>query len=428
MRAMSSELRERLERLRRLGVYRGTAHLRPPEPRPPAAGPYPIERLVPGRVVETPAGVCYVAEEERPVTETRGGRALAECLQHPPESVLRLDHDPTLAAFDFHRAAFLDTETTGLEGGTGTYAFLVGVGTFEGERFIVRQYFMRNPAEEAAVLRLVTEQLEGRRPLVTFNGRAFDLPLLATRFTLARQRPPFTGAPHLDLLPPARRLWRNRLASRSLTDLEKDVLGHWRTQADIPGWLIPQIYMTYVHTGDGRELARVFYHNAEDILSMVTLAAHLCDAFAGPPDRLHASEAVSLGRWYEEQGRWTEAEAAYRRALAGHLSDALRRQAFLHLGLLLKRQERREEAKAVWEAWIASVPGDDLTPYIELAKHYEWHEVALDMAQMWTERALRIARAWPPSAARTWLLAELEHRLARLERKRGSGRTAGILS
>lgn len=419
MRMMSADLRERLERLRRLGVQRGTAHLRPPEARPSAVGPYAIERLVPGRVVETPSGVCYVAEEERPITEKRGGRALAECLQLPPESVVRLDRDPALAAFDFRRAAFIDTETTGLEGGTGTYAFLVGIGTFEGERFVVRQYFMRNPAEEAAMLQLVTKQLEGRRPLVTFNGRAFDLPLLATRFALARQRPPFIGAPHLDLLPPARRLWRDRLASRALTDLEKDVLGHWRTQADVPGWLIPQIYITYVHTGDGRELARVFYHNAEDILSMVTLATHLCDAFAGPPDRLHVNEAASLGRWYEEQGRWGEAEAAYRRALAGPLPDALRRQVFLRLGLLLKRQGRREEAKAVWEAWVAELPDDDLTPYIELAKHYEWHEADPDAAQRWTEEALRIAHARSDLSMRAWLLAELEHRWARLERKRG---------
>jgi uncharacterized protein YprB with RNaseH-like and TPR domain len=421
---MFDDLRQRLERLRRLGVQRGIAHLRPPEPSPRvplaasfSAGPYPIESLVPGRVVETPSGVCYVAEEARLAGERRGHRALAECLAHSSETVSLLDRDPSLAAFDFRRAAFVDTETTGLESGTGNYPFLIGIGTFEGEAFVIRQYFMRNPAEEAAVLHLVTEQLDGRRPLVTFNGRAFDLPLLATRFALARQRPPFVGAPHLDLLPPSRRLWRERLASRSLSDLEKEILGHWRTQADIPGWLIPQIYITYVHTGDGRELARVFYHNVEDILSMVTLAAHLCDSFAGPPDRLHASEAASLGRWYEERGDWAAAEAAYRRALAGNLTDSFRRQVFLRLSLLLKHQERREEARAVWETWITSLPSDDLTPYVELAKHYEWRDTDLNAARMWTEWALHTARAWPPSPARTLALAELEHRLERLERK-----------
>ena len=422
---MASNVRQRLERLRRLGLHRGTGHLPSHDEGTPTEfwpahriAPSPLETTVPGRVVESPLGACYLVEEARPTTLARGGYPLAECLQLSGEMVARLDNNPTLHHFDFRRAAFIDTETSGLDLGTGTYAFLIGVGTFEGERFILRQYLLRDPSEEAAALHLLARQMETCDSLVTFNGRHFDIPLLNTRYALNRQRSPFPHTPHLDLLPPARRLWRERLPSRALGDLERNILGHQRTQADVPGWLIPQIYLNYVRSGDARDLARVFYHNMEDIISMVSLATHLTRAFSGAPEQREAREAMMLGRWYELRGQLDEAERAYRTALAGSLPPTLRQRVLRDLGFLLKRMARREEAKEIWEAWLASAEAiHDLTPYIELAKHYEWHEANWEVAHAWTLRAIAQAQRWSHTPQRAAALAALEHRLARLARK-----------
>ena len=147
---------------------------------------------------------------------------------------------------------------------------------------MLRQYFLRDPGEEDALLNQLVEDLAAATGWVTFNGRAFDLPILETRLTLNRQRGALGQRPNLDLLPLARRLYRRRLPSCALGDLEKHVIGLQREQDDVPGALIPQMYIDYLRTRDPSEMRRVIYHNAMDILSMATLGAHLLEAFATP--------------------------------------------------------------------------------------------------------------------------------------------------
>src|SRR5262249_33194494 len=142
---------------------------------------------------------------------------------------------------DPSRIAFLDTETTGLSGGTGTYAFLVGIGTWRSSGFLVEQFFMRNFDEEAAVICPLEERLSQVKVVVTFNGKCFDLPLLESRFVMHRRDWPLADGIHLDLLHPSRRLWKLRLKDCSLANLEREVLGFEREE-DIPGYLIPQVY------------------------------------------------------------------------------------------------------------------------------------------------------------------------------------------
>jgi hypothetical protein len=259
--------------------------------------------------------------------------------------------------------------------------------------------------------------------LVSFNGRGFDLPLVQNRFVLARMPIPLAGLPHLDLLFPARRVWRARVGSCSLGSLERNVLRIQRTVEDVPSYLIPDIYRDYYRTGTVTELlVRVFYHNLMDVTSMPILAARLAHHFRpfdpmASLDGLHPLDCASLGRCYVAL-EWSEAAiAAYRAALNGTLTDADRADVLRDLGFLLKRLERREEAAALWEEWISSVSGDDLTPYVELAKHHEWHTGDLAAARGWAAWALRSAEGWPPGSARDGTLAELRHRLERLERK-----------
>jgi tetratricopeptide (TPR) repeat protein len=304
---------------------------------------------------------------------------------------------------------------------------------------------MRSPAEEPALLTALADLLRERTLIVTFNGRGFDLPLLRARYLYNRRYLPndardvpllAEGAPHLDLLQPARRLWKRRLQSCRLIHLEEHILGATRTEEDVPGWLIPQLYVAYVRSGNAREMQRVFYHNGEDILSTTALAAQAIALVAEPhaadrpptAPRLHGLDWFSLGRSYEQAGRLDEAEAAYRRALEElHGSDL--REVFGSLCGLLKRSRRWADAVAAWERWLTSVPGADATPYIELAKYYEWEAHDLEQAEMWAAFGLHTLRTAPAYQRLPGQADELEHRLERIRRKRERplGDSAGTL-
>ena len=409
------ERREDLrQRLRRLGLVRGVRSL-PPSPRRAVA----IESVVEGEFHETPHGRCFVAHLELPADHLHGDLPLGTFLELSPQVLAVLGGNPALAGTDLRRALFLDTETTGLSGGTGTMAFLVGLGFFEGDRFRILQPFLRDPGDERAMVHFLQEQLPRFQFLVTFNGRGFDVPILETRFLLARLPFPLSGVPHLDLLPPARRLWRERLPSCALGTLEREVLGVQRDQADVPSGVIPLIYRDYLRTGDAREIARILYHNQVDILSMVTLAARLARALTDPLGEpgLGGAELYSLARWYGEAGG--DVEGTLRAALAAGLPPHLRLRALRDMALLLKRAGRRSEAAIWWQQLAVEDPLGVLAP-VELAKTFEWHIPRPALAAGWTRLALARASRWPPGERRERALRDLLHRLERLERRLAS--------
>jgi uncharacterized protein len=404
------------DRLRRLGVSHGT---QAPKPRAKRRG-QTIEELLSGEVTATDHGSFFLYRESYGSDHRHGHHSLADLLAHPAHVTARLAHDDRLAGVDLRHIAFVDTETTGLAGGTGTYAFLVGVGVFEDQRFTVHQFFMRDYHEEPAQLQALGELLDGLEAIVSFNGKSFDMPLLETRFIMNRQPPRLSDAPHLDLLPVARRFWKYRLESCALSSLEAEVLGVGRTQADVPGWLIPSLYADYARSGDAREMPRIFYHNAQDILSLVTLTARMCDLLVMPlpwDEHLPGDDLYGLGRLLHELGEEDRAEVAYAQAARSCRSPGVQEMAMRDLAALLKRQERREEALD----WWARLAEDHGAVYAceELAKHFEWHDADLPQAITWTRRAQSLAGAWPPGPKRREALADLEHRLGRLERKLG---------
>ncbi len=454
---MRDDLRQRL---RELGVVRGVRELATPPPSHRLA----IEDLVPGRFHTNSHGQCFVAEETYPFDHVHGDLPLSSFLDLSPQVAAQVAHDRALASVDLRQVCFLDTETTGLSGGTGKMAFVVGLGFFAEDGFRVRQYFLRDPGDEPAMIEAVAELLPEFEALVSFNGRAFDVPILENRFILARIPPPTVGVPHLDLLHPARRLYHYRLASCALGALERGVLGVLRAQDDVPGGVIPYLYRDYLRTGDAREMKRVLYHNTVDILSLVTLAARVCRAFANPwaeaederggerGARLSGAEFFGLGRWYAAEGRPIEAERAYRTVLRlcpgpapslvegqalstvegqvlstveGQARDTelppdLRAKALRALGYLLKRAGRRAEAFAYWQQLaLETAPhtADHILAHVELAKYFEWHVGDLSLAAGWTRAALARVQNWPAGMHREVALAELRHRLARLERK-----------
>src|SRR5439155_19417396 len=188
---------------------------------------------------------------------------------------------------------FLDAETTGLAGGTGTYAFLVGAAWLEDDRLILAQHFMRDFDEEPALLAALRALLERANAVVTFNGASFDLPLLETRFIMARQSWP-AALSHLDLLRPSRRVWTSCFADCRLATLEREVIGVVRDD-DIPGALIPALYFDFLRSRRAAPLARVLAHNRDDILTQVGLLGWFGGALAAH-DHLGAEGVAGLGR------------------------------------------------------------------------------------------------------------------------------------
>src|SRR4029453_12755065 len=185
-----------------------------------ALGPTPLEELVQGMRIENERGEFFLCETPVHLEIRHGDVPLSRLALLDPKTIPILSGEPELEGFDLTEAVFLDTETTGLAAGAGTAAFLIGVGFVQGSRFVVRQYFMRDYHEEGALLEALAEELKAFRYMVTFNGKMFDIPLLDARFRLNRGRFPLAETPHLDLLHPARRLWKLRLDSCRAPALE----------------------------------------------------------------------------------------------------------------------------------------------------------------------------------------------------------------
>jgi uncharacterized protein YprB with RNaseH-like and TPR domain len=411
---MLEDLRQELDRL--TSGRLGTTHVRQPAKR---RSP-PIEELVGGEVVLTDHGPCVVVDLAYPAGYRHGVVELAATLNYSPYTVAAIGRDQELASLDLRRAAFLDVETTGLAGGAGTYAFLVGLGWFEGEEFRLRQLFMRDYSEERALISLVEETLAPLSGLVSFNGKAFDVPLLESRFILSRRRFPLSSAPHLDLLHTARRLWRRRLESCRLSSLETEILGLQR-HGDVPSDLVPQLYFDYLRYGRVEPLQGVFYHNAQDILSVAALTALSCSLFddplrgeAGAPEDLY-----SLGRLYTQVGLRDRAEVVLKAALAASIGEDLRAQTICDLSFHLKRQNNWAEAIELWHLAIEENHGR-LYPFVELAKYYEHRERDYTTAEQLVLRAIALVDSSSSRRSRWWAaerLAELEHRLRRLRAK-----------
>jgi uncharacterized protein YprB with RNaseH-like and TPR domain len=329
--------------------------------------------------------------------------------------------DPRLLELPLESFAFVDTETSGLAGGTGTYAFLVGVGRFEpsdsGRTFRLLQFFMRDPGEEPALLEALAEFLAPCSALVTYNGKAFDAPLLITRYILHDIPVPFEGYAHIDLLHLARRLWRDRLPSRTLKYIEENVLHAPRTSDEVPGYEIPWLYFDYLRTGDANPLKGVFYHNAMDIVALAALFSHTAAMLHDPFDESiqHGLDVIALAKLHEDLNRWDTAARLYERGLEMGLGVEDFGKAVHRLAVLQKRRGDLDQAIRWWEQAAAQ---GHIYACVELAKNYEHRLRDYTEAQRWVWAALELVHSGSlPAYMRQHWQAELEHRLFRLEGK-----------
>lgn len=311
------------------------------------------------------------------------GLVIREYSEKADERLYRLSADAlrrigySKCEMDIEKALFLDTETTGLSGGVGTVVFLVGLGWIKDGVFYVRQILMKDYASEYMLIEEMEKTSAGFACSVSFNGRTFDLPLLETRCTMCRKRTPFAKMECVDLLAPARRLWRRRLGSVRLANLEEKILGHGR-EDDLPGSEAPQRYFDYLKTGDFSLLEDVIDHNRQDILSMGELLAEICEAFGNPRRVKETADLFSLGLALGRQGEREEAEALYRMAaepkpitsIQALSESGYRNLANMELDRLLRRQGRTQERLELLRHMCTSRDGAAYA-HTELAKIYE---------------------------------------------------------
>ena len=403
------------DKLKSLGVKMGNSL---PASRPPKAASHTIDTVVAGSFLSTPRGEAFVTEQIFADDYLHG--KVSHLSSFPLSLISEWANDPRIVQLPISKFAFLDTETSGMAGGTGTYAFLVGVARFINGKLNLRQFFLRDPSEEAAMLEALIEYLAPCEALVTFNGKSFDAPLLVTRYSLHRIPVPFKNYAHLDLLPLARRLWRDRLPSRALKYLEEHVLGFTRASEEVPGYEIPWLYFDYLRTGDARPLGGVFYHNAMDVVAMAALLAHVSELLTDPYNGRveHGLDFIALGKLFEDLGHWDEAARLFERGLELGVTESDFGMAMKRLSIL---QKKRGDVDQALQLWKEAAGKGHIYAHVEMAKYYEHKMRDVKTATQWAKSARKeVERADLPAYIRKHWLGEIDHRLARLERKAGS--------
>jgi uncharacterized protein len=316
---------------------------------------------------------------------------------------------------------FLDTETTGLAGGSGTYAFLVGIGWWEGAGLEIEQFFMRDYSEEHALLLALADRLAERRVVVTFNGKTFDWPLLETRYRMSRKIPVPAPQAHLDFLHPARSLWGLRVGSARLSELERHVLG-WDRGKDLQSELIPRIYQDFVRGGSPERLVPIFYHNQMDLRGLAAISSRILSLLShAETEGKDGLEIFGVSRICERRGENTRARKLYEKSIAAILPTDHDRAARHSLAKLAKREGDFHVACELWKSALEN-SRQGYQAYEQLAIYYEHHVHDLEKAQDVVRQALdELHRAIQIGAitpgAYHDLRGRFDRRMARLKRK-----------
>ncbi|MFH1335477.1 MAG: ribonuclease H-like domain-containing protein [Candidatus Zixiibacteriota bacterium] len=421
------ELEEKLKNLVKL-------NLKPGKDITPSKGRQRMVEGLDGRMMQNQYGEFVLVEKEfdqdllQPVIQSASSiKFNGKFLYQICSSRKSIKHQAEDFHFNLPETVFIDCETTGLAGGVGTYAFLVGLGYLDGAKFRVEQYFMQDFHQERAILSAVRERLNRFKFLVSFNGKCYDLPLLECRFLINRMDFEPTRWMHLDLLFPSRRLWKKRIGDCSLGNLEQQIL-EIKREIDVPGYMIPQIYFDYLRTGETEPLVPVFCHNVHDIVSLFRLS-FLIDLMledftsVGIKDPL---DLYSLGRVHYKFGNFPASERCYQQALTEELPADWRFTIYLSLAFVYKRTGLWDKASEVWHNLAEGDFSFQPVIYEELAKYYEHRIREYQRALFWVEKAMSLLSSGcsgeadsihPFSSSRAGKLASWQYRKVRLLRK-----------
>jgi hypothetical protein len=391
-----------------------------------------VGAMLGGRVAETSFGKCLVIDRRYEADRFHGTIRVGDCDLEDCDALGILDpalrgQTPVGQLRTFPRTVFIDLETTGLSGGAGTLAFLVGCGYFDLGAFQVRQFLLTSHAAERALLSAVAAFFEGADLIVTYNGKTFDVPVMETRWMFHRLSMPLADVPHFDMLHPARRLWRSRAgaggdieeAGCRLSTLEQTLFDVTRV-GDVPGLEIPGRFFRFLRSGDPRPLEPVLEHNRLDLVSLAAVMARGMQlARDGALSCRDGAEALALGRVYERAGALDRAEACYACAVDSDRPE-VKGEALYRLGLRHRRERRFAEAADSWRAIIELTESRSVRAMARLADVRQFATEALAIHHEHRERDLDGARELALFALRDDAGARadaMRHRLARIDRK-----------
>lgn len=371
------------EKLRSLGVKIGRENLEIE-----SVKKFPIENVIKGEWLHDELGGVYKVSKKFE-SGYRHGRILLES-DFSFSKLLALNgiSNTDIRLKDI---LFIDTETTGLSGGTGTMAFLIGLGYFSQKAFTIDQYFLDDPAGELSLMNVINNQINNFKIVVSYNGSSFDIPLLRTRFTMNRLRSPFNQMEHFDLLHLSRRIWKLRLTSLKLKDIENEILEFFREEEEVPGWMVPQIYFDFIHTRDARPLGGVFYHNRMDVLSLALIFDYASGLIINPliDNAVMKEDIISIARFFEKQGDQERSTELFRSSLANGLPENLSAHFLFKMGCLCRKHKNDEIAL---ELWKYSFERGEYQAAIELSKFYEHQARDFIEARHWALSGLDLLK------------------------------------
>ena len=371
-----------------------------------------LTEILGGEWLETPYGRTLHVHQTLDSQAMQGNIPL-QCTKIVPE-VLDLfngTHVLENSAITPTQICFFDTETSSLNLGSGAFVFLTGFSHFQEDGSVnVDQFFLPHPSEERAFIYAVQEFMDNFSILSSYNGKSFDVPMLRSRFIFNDMEDIGLEKTHLDLLFLARSLWKRRLESCRLVEIEASILQFKRTGDDVPGWLVPILYQDFLREGDAAPLQSVFYHNVQDVVSLAALfnVVHsMLDRETAFPTE-HPDDYASLAYLYEKLSDFKSAEDYYSTYFIA-AADTVDPEVMYDYAWMQRRKENWTEAVKYWQL---AAEKEHLPSMVELAKYYEHHEKDVPQALQWVEKVKMNA-----AAARSLLKDDLYKREQRLEIK-----------
>ena len=370
-----------------------------------------IDKLVKGEWLESQGKRIFIYRYVYPFGSSHGNVLFENELRY--KNLSQFWGIKNLGTYNLNDFLFIDTETSGLSLGTGTIVFMFGGCFFTEMGLEVTQFFLDDPSNEALFLANIDELILNHKCLVSYNGKSFDVPMLRSRMVLNRMPYINLYKDHLDLLYFARMIWKLRLESRRLANIEREILDFQRVEDEVPGWLVPQLYQDFISSGDATPLKGVFYHNEKDIVSLAALFAHI-NKMISDQETIYSSnglDIISIASIFQRSGNLSLSEEFYELGLEKGLPDKINHKILRNYAKVMKKLAKWPEAIKLWEI---AADKNDPESCIELAKYYEHNVQDYHHALEWIETAMLIINE---TSDNTNFLEKLDHRKKRLESK-----------
>ncbi|MTI70506.1 MAG: hypothetical protein FH751_09680 [Firmicutes bacterium] len=372
--------------------------------------------LLKGREIKNKFGTCFLIENEYDVNYKHGILKIKDAMEVNKKTINKMCNKRVFLK-ELKKILYIDTETTGLSSGVGTIAFLIGVGYFKDDKFLIKQYFIRDFNEEKSVLYEIQKILKKFTHLVTYNGKSFDIPLLHGRYIFNNIKSNIKNMCNIDLLHPTRRLFKERLIKCNLNNIEKEILNVKRID-DIEGRLIPKAYFNYLKTSDEKEIVKIMKHNKIDIISMVVLFKVINKLYENPTVNVeNLKDLYSLGKIHEKLFEYDTSIDCYLKVLEKSDSEFLKNRCLKQLSFIYKRNKNYKKATKIWEHLIKDKITFELYPYEELAKYHEHKTKNFKKALEITGKGINSFYKFKMMGYKKEEIEKLEYRKRRLLRK-----------